>query len=108
MASVPRITSLISIPAGDYLTGDNGVATNPGGPVLPLKSVNVTASNTVLRGVGLLGGHYTDTLNVHPLTSAAAAEISTGTGATTDSANSFGSARASPSRERISARLWRR
>ncbi|NJN84098.1 MAG: hypothetical protein HC802_18700 [Caldilineaceae bacterium] len=58
-----------------YLSGANGVVTNPAEPVLPLEKRNVTAANTVLRGVGFRGGAYQDAPNIFPLTGAATTEI---------------------------------
>ena len=41
-----------------YLTGRNGVASNPGEPALPRYVGNVGVSGKVLRGVGLLGRSF--------------------------------------------------
>jgi len=60
-----------------YLSGDSGVLSNPGEPVLPLMVRNVTApdNDLVLRGVGFRGGAYTDIPNVRALTGAPTTEI---------------------------------
>jgi hypothetical protein len=57
-----------------YYQGRDGVVTNPGEPAIPLQSENVSVPGKVLRGVGFLGGTYTDS-TVVPLTGAAATEI---------------------------------
>lgn len=57
-----------------YLSGPNGVVSNPAEPAVPLDSVNVTVPNRVLRGVGFRGGAYTDS-TVVPLTGAASTEL---------------------------------
>ena len=65
-------------PLATWLNGPNGVAVKPTQPILPLESINVTpptSSSTVLRGVGIRGGTYVDTLNVTPLTAAPATEL---------------------------------
>jgi len=64
-------------PAGTYVSGSNGVVTNPVEPILPLEARNVSVPGTVLRGVGFRGGTYTDTANVRPLTGATATELRT-------------------------------
>ena len=58
-----------------YLTGKDGVMSNPYEPVLPLERYNVSVVDTVLRGVGFRGGTYTDVENVLPLTGAPATDI---------------------------------
>ncbi len=58
-----------------YLSGEDGVVSNPAEPVLPLFLENVSVPDTVLRGVGFRGGSYTDTADVLPLTGAATTEI---------------------------------
>ena len=71
---------------GDYLAGVNGITSNAGAPVLPLQVVDATVPNKVLRGVGFVGGSYTDTAGVTPLTSDVATLIgSTGQPAFTSS-----------------------
>jgi hypothetical protein len=58
-----------------WLTGANGVTSNPAEPVLPLQVVNVTpTTDVVLRGVGFVGGTYTES-NVIPLTGAPTTEL---------------------------------
>ena len=53
-----------------YLEGPDGVMVNPSEPVLPLDLLNVTSpdSGYVLRGVGWLGGSYTNLTDCVPLT----------------------------------------
>jgi CSLREA domain-containing protein len=58
-----------------YLSGENGVVSNPAEPVLPLSLKNVSVAGTVLRGVGFRGGIYTDTPDMRVLTGAATTEI---------------------------------
>ncbi len=58
-----------------YFSGTAGVVANPAEPVLPLESYNVSAPGTVLRGVGFLGGSYTDLADVIAHTGAPATEI---------------------------------
>jgi choice-of-anchor C domain-containing protein len=67
-----------SVPAyteAAWLTGPDGVTSNPAEPVLPLQIVNVTpTTNVVLRGVGFVGGSYTESIVV-PLTGAPTTEL---------------------------------
>ena len=51
-----------------WLSGPNGVVTNPAEPALPLVARNVTATDDdlVLRGVGFRGGTYVDTAGDRP------------------------------------------
>ncbi len=58
-----------------YLSGTDGVISNPVEPVLPLDLRDVGVVDTVLRGVGFRGGAYTDLTDILPLTGAAATEI---------------------------------
>jgi hypothetical protein len=58
-----------------YLQGGSGVVSHPLEPTLPLELRNVTVPGQVLRGVGFLGGSFTDIPNVLPLTGAATTEI---------------------------------
>jgi hypothetical protein len=60
-----------------WLSGPNGVVTNPAEPALPLVARNVTSSDgsLVLRGVGFRGGTYTDTPGIVPLTGAPTTEL---------------------------------
>ena len=71
--TVPPTSSYLA----SYLSGPDGVTTNPFEPVLPLVAINVTpnVSNIVLRGVGFRGGSYVDTTPILPLTGAPATEI---------------------------------
>ncbi len=58
-----------------WLTGSDGVQTEPGLPALPKQIDDVTSSTgEVLRGVGFFSGTYTDTLGVTPLTGAPTTE----------------------------------
>jgi uncharacterized delta-60 repeat protein len=63
--------------AASYLSGPDGVATNPGDPVLPLAMVNVTPtdSNLVLRGIGLRAGIFNDSAPMFPFTAAPTTEL---------------------------------
>ena len=60
-----------------WLSGPNGVVTNPAEPALPLVARNVTATDDdlVLRGVGFRGGTYVDTPGIVPLTGAPTTEL---------------------------------
>ncbi|MCL4266832.1 MAG: CSLREA domain-containing protein [Anaerolineae bacterium] len=58
-----------------YLTGPDGILTNPAEPTLPLDMANVTAAGTHLRGVGFRGGSYTDMGGILPFTGAPTTEI---------------------------------
>ena len=51
-----------------YLQGPDGVVTSPGSPALPLAIADVTVPDQVLRGVGFLGGTFSDTTGITPLT----------------------------------------
>jgi hypothetical protein len=59
-----------------WLSGPNGVVSNPAEPALPLAVLNVTPtdSSIVLRGVGFRGGTFTDS-TVVPLTGAPTTEL---------------------------------
>jgi hypothetical protein len=57
-----------------YFTGPQGVTTNPLEPALPLVVRDVTVPGKVLRGVGFIGGTYTEE-TVIPLTGAPNTEI---------------------------------
>ena len=59
-----------------WLSGPDGVVTNPAEPALPLQVVNVTPTNPalVLRGVGFRGATYSDS-TVLPLTGAPTTEL---------------------------------
>ncbi|HEY4666885.1 MAG TPA: tandem-95 repeat protein [Anaerolineales bacterium] len=58
-----------------YLSGSDGVLTNPVEPALPLELRNVAVTGTALRGVGFRGGIYTNRQNILPLTGAPTTEI---------------------------------
>ena len=60
-----------------YLSGADGVVSNPFEPIYPKEIFNVTSNGNVLRGVALRGGTYTDLSGIIPLTSAPATETST-------------------------------
>jgi hypothetical protein len=62
-----------------YLTGPNGAdVARPGEPIFPTQSFDVHVANLILRGEGFLGGTYSDTANVTPLTTAVGTETSVG------------------------------
>jgi hypothetical protein len=73
-------TTLANLAGGSivasWLTGPDGVVTNPAEPALPLAVYDVTATNgnLVLRGVGFRGGRYADT-TVVPLTGAPTTDL---------------------------------
>src|SRR5262249_2621907 len=58
-----------------YLSGPDGVQTNPGEPALPLSINDVRGSSTVLRGVGFRRGTFTDQSGLTPLTGAPGTEL---------------------------------
>ncbi|MCB0033529.1 MAG: tandem-95 repeat protein, partial [Anaerolineales bacterium] len=58
-----------------YLTGSDGIVTNPAEPTLPLEMINATVPNQALRGIGFRGGSYTDLGGITPLTGAATTEL---------------------------------
>ena len=62
-----------------YYRGKDGFTTRPGQLILPLDIRNVTApggpATEVLRGVGFLGGSYTDVPGIMPLASVPATEM---------------------------------
>ncbi|MSZ76269.1 MAG: hypothetical protein F2667_04080, partial [Actinobacteria bacterium] len=58
-----------------YLTGPDGVVTNPGQPALPLESLDVTVEGKALRGAGFWAGDYDDLPGIVPLTGAPATEL---------------------------------
>ena len=77
----PTLTT-VSIPLNNpqtyqaiYLSGKDGVMSNPSEPVLPLEMYNVSLDDYVLRGVGFRGGSYADLEDILPLTGAAATDI---------------------------------
>ena len=59
-----------------WLSGPDGVVSNPAEPALPLTAINITPTDgsVVLRGVGFRGGTYTDSTIV-PLTGAPTTEL---------------------------------
>jgi len=58
-----------------WLTGPDGVQTQPALPALPLDTRDVTSNDgSVLRGVGFRSGTYTDTRGTTPLTGAPGTE----------------------------------
>ncbi len=57
-----------------YLSGLDGIITNPAEPALPLETVDVSVDNMSLRGVGFRGGSWRET-KVIPFTGAPATEI---------------------------------
>jgi hypothetical protein len=64
-------------PAGNatYLSGPDGVDSNPAAPTLPLATYSVGVGGIVLRGIGFRGGSYADTNGITPLTGAPATEL---------------------------------
>ena len=60
-----------------YLSGADGVVVNPFEPIYPKQIDNITASDSVLRGVAFRGGSYTDLNGIIPLTSSPTTETST-------------------------------
>lgn len=64
-----------SVVTATYLSGSDGIVNNPAEPILPLEVRNVTVNGTTLRGIGFIGGSYSDSSGVFPLTGAAATEI---------------------------------
>jgi Bacterial Ig-like domain (group 3) len=78
----PNNVSLTNLQGGanvmaSWLSADNGVATKPGEPVLPLVVTNVTPNDLslVLRGIGLRGGTYVDSAPLLPFSSAPTTEL---------------------------------
>jgi MBG domain (YGX type)/FG-GAP repeat/Bacterial Ig-like domain (group 3) len=63
-------------PVATYLSGPDGVSTSPGAPTEPLAVNDVSVPGQVLRGVGLMGGTYSDQSGITPLTGAPATELS--------------------------------
>ena len=63
--------------AAKYLTGKDGVVTNPLEPILPLELRNVSATNMIVRGAGFRGGTYTDRTGIFPLTEVPVTEMAT-------------------------------
>jgi hypothetical protein len=60
-----------------WLSGPDGVVSNPGEPVLPLVALNVTPKvpNVVLRGIGFRGGTYVDSAPLFPFSGAPTTEL---------------------------------
>jgi hypothetical protein len=73
LTSVPSGTTL----SATWLSGPDGILTNPAEPALPLAKINVTPvdGNVVLRGVGFRGGSYSDQNGITPLTGAPTTEL---------------------------------
>lgn len=68
----PQLTQQTVTPPGSatqygYLSGPQGVVADPGGPVLPVQTDDVNVAGETLRGVGFLGGTYTDATAANPL-----------------------------------------
>ncbi len=75
----PQLTSTTITPTGSsteyqYEDGPQGVSADPGGPVLPVQTADVSVppevpgqSPPTLRGVGFMGGSYTDSTAKYPL-----------------------------------------
>jgi hypothetical protein len=69
----PTLTTQTDKPIGSsttytYDSGPQGIVADPGGPVLPVQTTNVNVAGETLRGVGFLGGVYTDVTGQSPLT----------------------------------------
>ncbi len=64
----PTLTDGQNSVKATYIQGPDGVVTAPGEPTLPLLSTDVTVAGQVLRGVGFIGGAFTDEGGVTPLT----------------------------------------
>ena len=63
-------------PTATWLEGPAaGISTAPGAPALPLATYDVSSGDKVLRGVGFMGGTYTDQPGVTPLTGAPSTEL---------------------------------
>ncbi len=62
-------------PVATYLSGPSGASTSPGAPTLPLAVNDVSVPGQVLRGVGFIGGTYSDQSGITPLTGAPATEL---------------------------------
>ncbi|HKZ86912.1 MAG TPA: choice-of-anchor Q domain-containing protein [Anaerolineae bacterium] len=58
-----------------YLSGSSGTVSNPGEPVLPLESRDVSVPGLALRGVGFRGGAFTDLPDILPFLSSATTEL---------------------------------
>jgi YVTN family beta-propeller protein len=60
-----------------WLSGPDGVVSNPGEPVLPLAALNVTPTDPtlVLRGIGFRGGSYVDSAPLYPFSGAPTTEL---------------------------------
>lgn len=58
-----------------YLTGLDGLIINPGEPVIPRRSLDVTLPGESLRGVGFRGGAWSETFPVIPVVGAATTEL---------------------------------
>ena len=60
-----------------WLSGPDGVVSNPGEPVLPLAALNVTPKDPtlVLRGIGFRGGSYVDSAPLFPFSGAPTTEL---------------------------------
>ncbi len=60
-----------------WLSGPDGVVSNPGEPVLPLAALNVTPKDPtlVLRGIGFRGGSYVDSAPLYPFSGAPTTEL---------------------------------
>jgi hypothetical protein len=67
--------STVGQPFATYLSGPDGVESNPSAPTLPLSSNDVSVAGNVLRGVGFRSGTYADSPGITPLTGAPATEL---------------------------------
>ena len=57
-----------------YYTGSQGVTSEPGSPIVPVQTENVSLPSETLRGVGLWKASYTDTTGPSPLVGDPAAD----------------------------------
>ncbi|MEQ8858666.1 MAG: hypothetical protein RIC56_08460 [Pseudomonadales bacterium] len=71
----PADPSMTSTVTASYLTGLDGLIINPGEPVVPRRSLDVTLPGESLRGVGFRGGAWTNTPDIIPLVGAATTEL---------------------------------
>ncbi|HTP45431.1 MAG TPA: choice-of-anchor Q domain-containing protein [Casimicrobiaceae bacterium] len=78
----PQAKNLTNVAGGanvtaSWLSGPDGVVSNPGEPVLPLAALNVTPNDPslVLRGIGFRGGTYVDSAPLVPFSGAPTTEL---------------------------------
>ncbi|HEX7273417.1 MAG TPA: choice-of-anchor Q domain-containing protein [Casimicrobiaceae bacterium] len=78
----PQAKNLTNVAGGAnvtarWLSGPDGVVSNPGEPVLPLAALNVTPNDPslVLRGIGFRSGTYVDSAPLLPFSGAPTTEL---------------------------------